>query len=388
MTSKSAICARKVFDGDRFHENAAILIERGRVSAIVERSDVPPAYQLLDSGADILCPGFVDWQVNGGGGVLFNTTPTATAVGEIAAAHARFGTTTILPTVITDARDVAESAANAVAEALSKGIPGIAGVHFEGPHISVEKRGVHDPSFIRPMEMRDRTRLMRGDLGTVVATVAPENTTDDDVRALSGAGVCVSLGHTAAGYDRALRTFAAGARAVTHLFNAMSPLHHRDPGVAGAALDSAHVCCGLIADGHHVHETVLRMAVRSFPHGRLTLVTDAMSSVGSVDDTFDLNGRTVRRDGGRLTVADGTLAGSDLDMISAVRFMIRNVGVPVETALQMASRFPARMLGLENRGRLASGTRADILALDAELDLMAVWISGERVNLQVPALAG
>ena len=229
--------------------------------------------------------------------------------------------------------------------------------------MSVEKRGVHDPKFIRKMEKVDLERYVRSDLGTVVVTLAPENIQAGQIEALVDAGVTVSIGHTNADYETAKLAFAAGACAVTHLFNAMAPLHHREPGLVGAAMENPEIWCGLIGDGHHVHPSVLRMICNAGPVARLTLVTDAMSSVGSSCDTFMLNGRKVKRENGRLTVADGTLAGSDLDMLSAVKFSVKQCGVPLAAALQMATCNPADMLKLPTHGRLTPGARADILAL-------------------------
>ncbi|SDU45808.1 N-acetylglucosamine-6-phosphate deacetylase [Stappia sp. ES.058] len=378
MSGGTALIATTIFDGDRMHPDSALLIEDGRVRALVPVSEIPRDAERIDTEASLLCPGFVDWQVNGGGGVLFNETPTADGARAIAAAHARFGTTTLLPTVITDTPDVTAAAASAIAQVIADGNTAIAGVHFEGPHISVEKCGVHDPSFIRPMERSDRDRLTRDDLGAVVSTVAPENASLDDIRSLSRAGVHVSLGHSNAGFVAASAALKAGARSVTHLFNAMSGLHHRDPGLAGAALANAQVYCGLIPDGHHVHPAMLDLALRAAGHRRITLVTDAMSSVGHADDRFELNGRTVMRENGRLTIADGTLAGSDLDMISGVRIMADACGAPFQDVLRMASRCPAQMLGLHDRGHLRPGARADILGLDADRALVSVWIAGTR----------
>lgn len=379
----TALLAQEVFDGARMHAQSAVVIEGDRVRAVVPLSEVPAGVERIETGAALLCAGFVDWQVNGGGGVLFNETPTRAGLRDIAAAHAAFGTTTLLPTVITDAREVTEAAAQAVAEAIADGDPAIVGIHFEGPHLSLEKCGVHAPGFIRPLEDADRARLTRPDLGAVVATLAPENAALSDMRDLAAAGVHVSLGHSNADYRTAKAAFAAGARSVTHLFNAMSGLHHRDPGLAGAALETPHVHLGIIPDGHHVHPMMLDLAVRVAGPKRITLVTDAMSSVGHPADRFELNGRTVERKDGRLTIADGTLAGSDLDMASAVRIMAASCGASLPEVLRMASLQPARMLGLADRGHLQPGARADVLALDADLGLLAVWIAGRRQETEV-----
>lgn len=379
MTESMALIAPAVFDGDTMHRDTALVIAAGRVQGLVPINALPKGMPSSEVEAAVLAPGFVDWQVNGGGGVLLNDGPTVEGVRKIAQAHARFGTTALLPTVITDAESVTERAADTVGAAIAAGVPGVVGIHFEGPHISPQKNGVHDARFIRPLAASDIARLTRSDLGVVVATVAPECVDLDDIALLATQGVIVSLGHSAADFERATAAFSAGARAVTHLFNAMSGLHHREPGLAGAALANPAVFCGLIADGHHVHPAMLGLVARTGPLGRLTLVTDAMSSVGCAADTFELNGRTVRREGGRLTVADGTLAGSDLDMASAVRFMVERCGVALPAALAMASRAPAALLGLSDRGHLRHGARADIVALNADLTVASVLIGGRPI---------
>ncbi|WP_186395363.1 MULTISPECIES: N-acetylglucosamine-6-phosphate deacetylase [unclassified Stappia] len=379
MTDGMALIAPAVFDGDTMHRDTALVIAAGRVQGLVPINALPKGLPSRVVEAAVLAPGFVDWQVNGGGGVLLNDVPTVDGVRTIAQAHARFGTTALLPTVITDAQTVTERAADTVGAAIAAGVPGIVGIHFEGPHISPQKNGVHDARFIRPLAASDIARLTRSDLGVVVATLAPECVDLDDIALLAAQGVIVSLGHSAADFERATAAFSAGARAVTHLFNAMSGLHHREPGLAGAALANPAVFCGLIADGHHVHPAMLDLVARTGPVGRLTLVTDAMSSVGCAADTFELNGRTVRREGGRLTVADGTLAGSDLDMASAVRFMVERCGVALPAALAMASRAPAALLGLSDRGHLRRGASADIVALNADLTVASVLIGGRPI---------
>jgi len=380
MTIQTVLTADRIFDGREFHQNAALLIRDGYIHAILPQENLPENERSAERCFAYLVPGFVDWQVNGGGGVLFNETPTVAATRAIARAHLKFGTTALLPTVITDAPAVTDAAAHAVQEAILAEVPGIVGIHFEGPHLSKEKCGVHEPDFIRMMEPGDLERFTQPGLGAVVVTAAPENVEPSQIGSLVKAGVTVSIGHTKANYETARTAFAAGASAVTHLFNAMAPLHHREPGLVGAAMENPDIWCGLIADGHHIHPAVLRMICRTGPLSRLTLVTDAMSSVGSPSDTFLLNGRMVKRENGRLTVADGTLAGSDLDMLSAVKYSVGHCGVSLASALQMATRNPADMLKLPAHGRLSPGARADILALNNDLELQSIWLGGDKVS--------
>ena len=381
MTGRGAgevtLRAARIFDGLRLHEEAAIVIRDGRVAAVVPRAEA--GARAVNLGDATLAPGFVDWQVNGGGGVMLNDDPTPEGVAAIARTHAGYGTTALLPTLITDAPAVSDAAAEAVAAARRAGMPGVVGIHFEGPHLSLARQGAHEAGFIRPLEESDHVRLTRGDLGQVVTTLAPENATMADIRQLAGAGVIVSLGHSDCDHATASRAFAAGARAVTHLFNAMSQFGHRAPGLVGAALEREDVWCGLIADGHHVHPAACRVAIRAKPAGRITLVTDAMATVGTDLESFELNGRRISRLNGRLELADGTLAGSDLDMASAVRFAVDRLGLVPEDALRMASLYPAQMLGIDtDHGHLQPGARADIVALDPDLMPVAVWIGGDR----------
>ncbi|GHC78022.1 N-acetylglucosamine-6-phosphate deacetylase [Limoniibacter endophyticus] len=380
MIDRRAFSARRIFDGRRFHENKTLLIDRAVVD-LIDRGALPAGIPLIDTGADILSPGFIDWQVNGGGGVLLNEDPTVDGISRIARAHLSYGTTALLPTVITDHPKITRAAAQAVRDAVSQGVDGVVGIHFEGPHIAVEKKGVHEPSFIRPMLKDDLELYSAGGMGCVLITLGPENTSLDQIHQLVAKGVIVSLGHTTADYEAAKMAFAAGARAVTHLFNAMAPMLHRAPGLIGAAMENPEIFCGIIPDGHHVHPAALRMIFANGPISRLTLVTDAMSLVGDNADSFELNGRRVCREDGRLTLLDGTLAGSDLDMISGIRYVVEKCGVAVEDALQMATFAPATMLGLSTHGKFARGARADILALSENLEIQDIWLAGKEVKL-------
>ncbi|SLN75980.1 N-acetylglucosamine-6-phosphate deacetylase [Oceanibacterium hippocampi] len=377
MTSSLvAYPAAEIFDGERFLRDAALLVVDGRVEGVVPLFGIPSAAERIDLGTRLIAPGFIDWQVNGGGGVLFNDAPTVDTLRRIAAAHAAFGTTSLLPTLISTDPETTKDAADAVGAALAEGLPGIAGIHFEGPHLNPRRAGAHPTAALRPMDAADRALYGRAGLGRVVVTVAPEIVSPDDIAALAAAGVVVSLGHSDASAEQAMTAFGAGARAVTHLFNAMSPFGHRQPGLPGAAIDCPDIVCGLIADGHHVHPATLRTALRALGPGRATLVTDAMATVGTAADRFRLGGREVRRIEGALRLDNGTLAGSDLDMAAAVRFAVEQLDRPRDEALRMASLYPARLLGLGDRGRLVAGVRADFIALDEGLVVRAVRIGG------------
>jgi N-acetylglucosamine-6-phosphate deacetylase len=376
-----ALTGARLFTGECFLDGQAVLVDGARIAAIVPASDIPLDAQRQVLPGGILAPGFIDAQVNGGGGILFNERPDPQSLAELAAAHGRCGSTALMPTFITDRPDAMKTAIAAVRQAIAERRPGIAGIHLEGPFLSVARKGAHDPALIRPMTDQDVDLVLDTGLDTVLLTVAPENASPQQIRRLVDGGVTVSLGHTDASYEVAMAAADAGARGVTHLFNAMSQMQHRAPGVVGAALDHGGLWCGIIADGHHVHPAALSNALRAKRGpGRLLLVTDAMPTAGDEGDVFLLNGRKVTRRDGVLTLDDGTLAGSDLTMDAAVAFAVGRLDVSLAEALRMASLYPAEFLGLaDKRGRIAAGHAADLVHLDAGLTATATWIGGVRL---------
>lgn len=353
----------QVFDGATLHKDAVLVIEDGATAAILPTSDAPSGKVVaLDGG--VLTPGFVDLQANGGGGVMFNDETSVDGLRVIAAAHAATGTRAFLPTLITDTPNRTRAAIDAVVAAIADGVPGIAGLHLEGPHLAVAQKGAHDADLIRPMTDQDVAVLEDAAqrLPLLKVTVAPESTRPAQIARLARAGVLISLGHSDCSYDTALVAFAAGARCVTHLFNAMSPLRHRAPGLVGAALDSCGISAGIIADGVHVHPAAIRAAVAAKRGSdRLFLVTDAMASLASELQEFRLGGRRILRGEGRLTLEDGTLAGADLTMPQAIQVLTQEVGVPLAQALSMATTIPARLLS--GFSATASGFRAPFIYL-------------------------
>ncbi|WP_429810690.1 N-acetylglucosamine-6-phosphate deacetylase [Ensifer sp. B1-9] len=383
MSERKAITGARLFDGVEWHDGCALVIEAGRVKAIVASADVPADAERIDAHGMLLVPGFIDLQVNGGGGALLNEEPSVEGIRQICSAHAKFGTTALLPTLITDTREVRSATIKAGLDAKAARVPGFLGLHLEGPHLSVARKGAHDPKLIRPMDDADLAEMLdcAKALGVLMVTVAPENATREQVRALADAGVVVSLGHTDVGYETAVAYARAGARTVTHLFNAMSGLGHREPGVVGAALATGTLHAGLIADGYHVEPASMGVALRAKTGpGQIFLVTDAMSPIGTDMTSFQLNGREILREGGRLTLADGTLAGADIDMLSSVRFVHEKLGLPVEEALRMASAYPADAMGLAtHKGRLKAGADADFVLLTPELGMGSTWIGGVQV---------
>jgi N-acetylglucosamine-6-phosphate deacetylase len=355
----------------------AVLVEAGRILAVVPQPEIPRDAQRVDLGGGLLAPGFVDLQVNGGGGVLFNDAPSVQTIVAIARAHRRFGTTGLLPTLITTDPATMARAVGAVREAILAGMPGILGIHLEGPHLAPARAGVHDPRHMRPLDEAAIEPLCALDVGRTLVTVAPEQAPPALVRELVRRGVVVSLGHTDAGYAQLSAALAAGATGFTHLFNAMSQLGPREPGAVGTALAHPDAWCGIIADGHHVHPASLHAAWRARPRGRLFLVSDAMPPVGAAIDHFMLAGHRIEVAGGRCTTEGGRLAGSALDMAGAVRHAVRDAGIPLAEALCMASTWPAAFLGIDHqRGRIAPGLAADLVLLDDHLRVQATWVAG------------
>jgi N-acetylglucosamine-6-phosphate deacetylase len=377
IVGEHAVLADRVFDGHGWHAEAAVLVRDGRVIGLGSWGEVPSDWPQTRLPAGVfLAPGFVDLQVNGGGGVLLNDQPTADGMRAIARAHRRYGTTACLPTLITDTREKLQTAI-AAARSIG-GRDGVLGLHLEGPFISPRRPGVHPSDRIARPGAGDLEKLCElAGAGRSLITLAPECVQAGFVRTLASSGVRVSIGHSEASAAVVMQAVADGATGVTHLFNAMPPLSARDPGIIGAALADRRLTAGLIVDGIHVDPVSVRAAFAAKGSDRIALVTDAMSTVGTSLDHFDLGGRTIKLVDGRLTTEEGTLAGAHLDMVSAVRNAVRLAHLPLDDALRSASLTPARFLGLDDeRGALIPGARADLVALSRELKVVATWVDG------------
>jgi N-acetylglucosamine-6-phosphate deacetylase len=370
----------RIFDGERLHDDSALVVEGEQVQALVAFKDRPASGEPHDLGGGILSPGLVDWQINGGGGVLFNANPTVEGVAAIAAAHRRAGVTAFLPTVVTDAPRVLTEALAAAREARAR-VPGALGIHVEGPFIDVKRKGVHPPQFIRPMRDEDANALIDEQAGVMVVTLAPASVPLAFVSRLARAGIIVSLGHSDASAEEAQAVFDAGASAVTHLYNAMSQLASRAPGVVGATLADPRIICGLIADGEHAHALAYRVALAAKGPRGIALVSDAMPPAAGGPDVFELQGRRMTRVGNRLVAEDGTLAGAAITMRDALDYLVNALKVPLADALTMATLTPARLLRVDDRiGRLKPGWRADLVHLTDDLEVAEVWTGGQRLG--------
>ncbi|MDB5672155.1 MAG: nagA [Alphaproteobacteria bacterium] len=378
---RQALTNARMLIGDALVEGRVLLVEDGLIADIISAGDIPAGYSVHDLEGDLLAPGFVDTQVNGGGGVLFNETPTVEAIAAIGAAHRRFGTTGFLPTLISDDLYVMAEAVAAVEQAIASGVPGVLGIHIEGPFLSPERRGIHDADKIRALDEPGYKVLTGLKSGRTMVTLAPEETRPGTIRRLVEAGVIVSAGHTNGSYEDGRRALDEGLSGFTHLFNAMSPLTVREPGIVGAALEDIHAWCGIIVDGRHVAPATLRIALRCRPLNRFMLVTDAMPTVGQPEKSFTLQGRSIVVRDGVCVDESGTIAGSDLDMACAVRNAMSMLGLSLEAALAMASRSPAAFLGLDHRlGSLAPGNEANLVVLDRELQVVDTLIAGDSIG--------
>ena len=378
--ARHAIAASHVFDGLAVHRDRAVLVDGSRIAALVPRRDVPAGVPVAALPEGLwLAPGFIDTQVNGGGGVLFNDTPTPDAIATIVRAHRKFGTTALLPTLITDVPETTAKAIRAVDEAAAS-MPGVIGIHLEGPFLSPERPGVHDPRRLRRPNDDDLAMITAKRRGVTLVTLAPEQVPSGFVSALASAGVRVALGHSMATYAQTRAAMADGLTGFTHLFNAMRPLASREPGPVTAALENPAAWFGMIVDGVHVDPAVLRLALRGL--AQPMLVTDAMPPVGANGSAFTLYGDEITVRDGRCLRRDGTLAGSMLDMASAVRNSVDLLGVGLTDALRFASSNPANFLGLgHSLGRLAPDYRADLVAFDpTSIEVVSTWVAGASAD--------
>jgi N-acetylglucosamine-6-phosphate deacetylase len=384
QADRHAVAAATVFDGSRLHRDCAVVIEGDRIAALLPRSQLPAAMPIHAVPEDAwLAPGFIDVQVNGGGDVLFNDEPTPEGIATIVRAHRRFGTTSLLPTLISDTPAKMHTALDAVERAVPLD-PSVLGIHLEGPYLSPEKPGVHDPAMLRPPTTRDGEQLTARRGGVTLVTLAPEQVPEGFVARLARAGVRVSLGHSMATYAQTKAALAQGITGFTHLFNAMRQPTSREPGPVVAALEAPGAWFGMIVDGHHVDPAMLRLALRG--SARPMLVTDAMPTVGGIRSTFTLYGEEILVADGRCTRPDGSLAGAHLDMASAVRNCVELLGVPLTQALRFASAEPASFLGLGDvLGRIAPGCRADLVAFNPDdIAIHATWVAGEPLAESAP----
>ena len=378
-----ALINGRVLCGEGWVTDRTVLIDAGRILDVVSPHDPRCASAICrDLGGGLLLPGFIDTQVNGGGGVMFNDDPTVATIRTIAAAHRRFGTTSLLPTLISDDLSVISRAIAAVRSAISGGVPGVIGVHLEGPFLNEARKGTHDAGKFRKLDDAALTLLSSLEIGRTLVTLAPEMTAPALIASLLARGVVISAGHTNATYAVIENALRHGVTGFTHLFNAMSAMSSREPGVVGAALHDEDSWCGIIVDGHHVSPVVLQIALRCKRHDRFMLVTDAMANVGTAQTSFLLQGKKIIVCDGKCVDEQGTLSGSALDMASAVRNAVALLGIELADAVRMASTYPAQFLGLGHElGRIAPGFRANFVLTDHDLNVVDTWIDGQSTGM-------
>ncbi|MCY7387401.1 MAG: N-acetylglucosamine-6-phosphate deacetylase [Burkholderiales bacterium] len=356
-----------------------VLIDADRILAIVSPDDPRCASaSVRDLGGGMLIPGFIDIQVNGGGGVMFNDDPGVATIRLMAAAHRRFGTTSMLPTLISDELSMVRRALAAIGQAIAEGVPGVIGGHIEGPFLNEERKGTHDADKFRVLNSDAVALLSSLKSGKTLVTLAPEMTTSALIASLASKGVVISAGHTNATFTEMQTALRHGVTGFTHLFNAMSPMTSREPGVVGAALLDPNSWCGIIVDGHHVSPAMLQIALRIKRHDRFMLVTDAMANVGTSQTSFLLQGKKIAVRDGKCVDEHGTLSGSALDMAGAVRNAVAMIGLELAEAVRMASTYPAQFLGLGHElGRITPGYRANLALADDQLNILDTWIDGK-----------
>lgn len=377
-----ALIGARIFDGYQCLDNYAVVLNGEHIEHLLPSDQLPDDIDCIELDGGVLAPGFIDLQVNGGGGVLFNNAPDAETIETMLKGHRATGTTSMLPTLISDTTEQLQAGVKAVQQAMSDSMKGVLGVHIEGPFFNLDRRGTHKAEYIRAPKTQDLSWII--DTGKansdmrILLTLAPETTEFGQIAQLNDAGILVCAGHTDAKAETIQRALSEGLTGFTHLYNAMRPLTGRDPGVVGAALADRESWCGIIADGHHVHPLSIAVALAAKPVGKLYLVTDAMATVGSEKKSFEIYGETITEQSGRLINAEGRLAGSAIGMIDGVRVCVEDVGVSLEEALRMASLYPAQMIRhSDSLGRIHSGYRADLVHFTDTFKVTQTWLAGQ-----------
>jgi N-acetylglucosamine-6-phosphate deacetylase len=381
MSERNALIGARVFDGEQYLDDHAVILNGEYIDAVVPRQQVPDDVAVVVLSGGVIAPGFIDLQVNGGGGTFFTNTTTVEGVVNMLNGHRPTGTTSMMPTLVSDTADVHQSGVRAVSDAIAQGHKGILGVHVEGPFFDMARRGAHNARYIRTMEQSDIDWLIAAHRATgamkVILTLAPEHAKPGQIQQLTDAGITVCAGHTDAHYEDVVRGLNEGISGFTHLYNAMRPATGREPGVVGAALEDQGSWCGIIIDTYHVHAASARIAYNAKPRGKVYLVTDSMSTVGSVEKSFQMYGETIYEKDGCLVNAEGRLAGSAIGMIDAVRLNTHWVGVALEESLRMASLYPAQYMQVDHYlGRIRKGYRADLVHFTDAYQVTHTWIAG------------
>jgi len=377
---KRALLGSQIFCGERFYDHHALLIDGNSIIEIVDENNIPKAFNKIELNQGILAPGFIDLQVNGGGGILFNNRPTKESLNTIINAHQFFGTTSIMPTVISDSIKVLTKCTRAVAQEIKKN-SGLLGIHIEGPFFSLKYRGVHQKKYISKLSSEYLELFSNLKEFPVILTLAPECISIKDLNHLASLGLKIMAGHTDASYDELEQAAKKNLNGFTHLFNAMSQMSAREPGAVGAALDFDNLYASIIVDLHHVHHSLIKLAYQKKPIGKLFFISDSMATINHGEPTFELYDEVVSEQNGRITNAEGKLAGSSITQIDAVKNAYQKCNIPLDHALAMASRYPAEFIGVDRYlGSLKPNYRADLVHFDSNFKVNNVWTSGVKIK--------
>ena len=377
---KQALLGSQIFCGELFYDDHALLVDGKSIVDIVDKNNIPENFNKMELDQGILAPGFIDLQVNGGGGVLFNNSPNKESLNTIIKAHQFFGTTSVMPTVISDSLEVLEQCIKTVTEEI-KNNSSLLGIHIEGPFFNTKYRGVHQKQYISTINS-DYLNLFESLKGfPVMLTLAPECISSQQLKHLTSLGIKTLAGHSDASYDELDDAIKNGLDGFTHLFNAMSQISAREPGVVGAALHFENTFASIIVDLHHVHPSLIQLAYQLKPTGKLFFISDSMATINHGKPSFELYDEVVNESDGRLVNSEGKLAGSSITQIDAVKNAYQKCNIPLNQALAMASRYPAEYLGIENHlGSLKPGYRADLVHFDSNFKVHNAWVSGKQIN--------
>jgi len=377
---KQALLGSQIFCGERFYDHHALLIDGNSIIEIVDEKNIPNAFNKIELDQGILAPGFIDLQVNGGGGILFNNRPTKESLNTIINAHQFFGTTSIMPTVISDSVKVLTKCTRAVTQEIKKN-SALLGIHMEGPIFSLKYRGVHQKKYISKLSSEYLELFSNLKEFPVILTLAPECISIKDLNHLASLGLKIMAGHTDASYDELEQAAKKNLNGFTHLFNAMSQMSAREPGAVGAALDFDNLYASIIVDLHHVHHSLIKLAYQKKPIGKLFFISDSMATINHGEPTFELYDEVVSEQNGRITNAEGKLAGSSITQIDAVKNAYQKCNIPLDHALAMASRYPAEFIGVDRYlGSLKPNYRADLVHFDSNFKVNNVWTSGVKIK--------
>ena len=377
---KQAITGSKLFNGIDFIEHKALLIEDQHIAGIVNKDAIPTDFQVKKLEGGILSPGFIDLQVNGGGGKLFNNSPDKESLNTIISAHQYFGTTSIMPTVISDSLNILQKCTDTISNEIDNN-HSLLGIHIEGPFFNVKYRGVHQKQYINTINASYLNLFETLDKFPVMLTLAPECISIKQLKHLKSLGFKILAGHTDANYDQLEEAVKYGLDGFTHLFNAMGQISAREPGVVGSAFDFDETFASIIVDLHHVHPSLINLSFKQKPKGKLFFVSDSMATINHGEPSFELYDEVVSESNGRIINSEGKLAGSSITQIDAIKNAYQKCSIPLESAISMATLYPAEYLGVSDYiGQLKKGYRADLAHFDSNFHVQNVWLAGKQIK--------